>query len=265
MVIPAALLCLSLASLQARPVPQNLAAGLESLVQSNLAVKTGQALAAFDGYATQEAASYASLAIQDEATGRFLVDIHPTNNRVNAEKLADMLKARFPSFTLTALDKTYRGVGVVEGFISLDDVPALGNMREVRSVRLGLKPELNKHTPPGGGIQPGTTVPILGTTTDQGVYQHRVDQINKFYNANASVDYEGFGMSIGFISDSIGNITTDVNNFDLPGAGNNPLNTQPWSSCRTSPALMRAGPWDRSSTRWRRRREWVSPPRMAAK
>ena len=34
-------------------------------------------------------------------------------------------------------------------------------------------------------------------------------------------------MSIGFISDSIGNTATDVTNFDLPGAGNNPVNTQP--------------------------------------
>ena len=55
-----------------------------------------------------------------------------------------MLQQRFPSFTLTALDTKYHGVGVVEGFISLDDVPALGNMREVRSVNLGLKPELSR-------------------------------------------------------------------------------------------------------------------------
>ncbi len=182
---------------------------------------------AFNGYATQQAADYANLAIQDADTGRFLVDIHPTNNRVNAEKLAAMLQKRFASFTLTALDTKYRGVGVVEGFISLDDVPALGNMREVRSVSLGLKPEMNHKVAPGGGIRPGTTVPLLGTAADQGVYQHRVDQINKFYNPNAQSDFEGSGMSIGFISDSIGNIATDVTNFDLPGAGNNPVNTQP--------------------------------------
>ena len=139
----------------------------------------------FNGYATQQAADYANLAIQDAETGRFLVDIHPTNNRVNAEKLVAMLQERFPSFTLTALDTKYRGVGVVEGFISLDDVPALGNMREVRSVSLGLKPEMNRQVRPGGGIQPGTTVPLLGTVFDQGVYQHRVDQINKFYNPSA--------------------------------------------------------------------------------
>ena len=124
---------------------------------------------------------------------------------MNAEKLVPMLQKRFPSFTLTALDKKYRGVGVVEGFISLDDVPALGNMHEVRSVSLGLKPDLDRSVRPGGGIQPGTTMPLLGTAFDQGVYQHRVDQINKFYNPSARADYEGSGMSIGFFSDSIGN------------------------------------------------------------
>jgi len=208
-------------------VPQNLAGGLGALVESNIAVKAQPNNARFNGYATQQAADFADRAIQDTETSRFLVDIHPLNSRVNAEKLVSLLEKRFPSFTLTALDKKYRGVGVVEGFIALDDVPALGNMHEVRSVQLGLKPDLNRRVHPGGGIRPGTVVPVLGTVTDQGVYDHRVDQINKFYNPSAKLDFEGSGMSIGFISDSIGSITTDVNNFDLPGAAGNPINTQP--------------------------------------
>ena len=218
---------LAAASLQARPVPQNLSGGLGALVESNIAVKSKPNSAQFNGYATQQAADYASKAIQDTDTGRFLVDIYPTNNRVTAEKLVPMLQERFPSFTLTALDTKYHGVGVVEGFIALQDVPALGNMHEVRSVNLGMKPDLNRPVRPGGGIRPGTTVSILGTIFDQGVYQHRVDQINKFYNPDATIDLEGSGMSIGFISDSIGNTATDVANFDLPGASNNPVNTQP--------------------------------------
>ncbi|MBA3830565.1 MAG: S8 family serine peptidase [Chthoniobacterales bacterium] len=228
-------LCLGLAatSLQARPVPQNLAGGLDALVESNLALKAqanskgAPTAALYNGYATQRAADYAERAIQDAGTGRFLVDIYPSNNRVNAEKLVSMLQQRFSSFKLTALNKKYHGVGVVEGFISLDDVPALGNMREVRSVSLGLRPELNRPARTGGGIQPGTTLPLLGTAFDQGVYQHRVDQINKFYNPSADADYEGSGISIGFLSDSYGNSATDVANFDLPGAGGNPLNPQP--------------------------------------
>jgi hypothetical protein len=217
---------LAATSLHARPVPQNLAGGLGALVESDIAVKAKPNSAQFNGYATQQAADYASKAIQDTDTGRFLVDIYPINNRVNAEKLVPMLQERFPSFTLTALDTKYHGVGVVEGFIAIEDVPALGNMHEVRSVSLGLKPELNRPVRPGGGIQVGATVEILGTVTDQGVFQHRVDQINQFYNPNATIDLEGSGTSIGFISDSIGSTTTDVNNFDLPGASNNPVNTQ---------------------------------------
>lgn len=230
-----AAVCLGMvaASLQARPVPQNLANGLETLVESNLATKGHlQKGGLYDGYTTQQAADYAARAIRDPATQRFLVDIFPRSKNVKAEQLAPMLSAQFASFTLTALDKNYHGVGVVEGFISLDDVPALANMAAVRSVNLGLKPEVNRSfgQPPrgnGGSIQPGTTLPLLGTAFDQGVYQHRVDQIDRFYNPKAPVDYEGSGMSIGFISDSIGNTAADVANFDLPGAGNNPVNTQP--------------------------------------
>ncbi len=182
----------------------------------------------FNGYATQQAADYASNAIQDTETGRFLVDIYPTNNRVTAEKLVPMLQERFPSFTLTALDTKYHGVGVVEGFISLDDVPALGNMREVRSVNLGLKPDLNRPVPPGGGIQTGNdrAAAWAPCSTRASINIGSIRSTSSTIHT-PTIDFEGSGMSIGFISDSIGNTATDVNNFDLPGAGNNPVNTQP--------------------------------------
>ena len=72
MVIASSLsLGLAAASLQARPVPQNLAGGLGALVESNIAVKSQPNSAQFNGYATQQAADYASKAIQDTETGRF--------------------------------------------------------------------------------------------------------------------------------------------------------------------------------------------------
>ncbi len=226
-------LCLGLivGALDARPIPQNLANGLDKLVESSQIQKQQKAQglsvsASFDGYATQQAADFAQMAIQDEDTGRFLVDIHPSG-MVKLDQLQEKIESRFKSFTLTAKDTEYKGAGVLEGFIGLDDVPALGNLWGVRSVQLQLKPELSRASAPNGSIQPGTTLTALGTAFDQGVYDHQVDQINKYYNPAAKRDFEGSGMSIGFISDSIGNITTDVNNFDLPGASNNPVNTQP--------------------------------------
>ena len=222
-------LSLSLAaSLQARPVPQNLAGGLGALVESDIAVKAQPNSAQFNGYATQQAADYASIAIQDTDTGRFLVDIYPTNNRVNAEKLVPMLQERFPSFTLTALDNKYHGVGVVEGFIALDDVPALGNMREVRSVNLGLKPELNR--PRSSGRRYSARGPPFRSSVPSSIRASISIGSTRSTSSiirRAQLDFEGTGISIGFISDSIGNTATDVNNFDLPGAGNNPVNTQP--------------------------------------
>src|SRR5262245_41133272 len=123
----ASTLCLGLAgaSLEARPIPENLAGGLGALVESNVATKASPNAAQFNGYATQQAANYAAGALQDAETGRFLVDIYPRSKRVNAEQLVPLLQKRFSSFTLMALDKKYRGVGVVEGYISLNDVPAL--------------------------------------------------------------------------------------------------------------------------------------------
>ena len=80
----------------------------------------------------------------------------------------------------------------------------------------------------------GDVLNKLGTAFDQGVTQHRVDQINKFYNPNATLDYEGQGMTIACISDSFDDLTTagrtaaaGVANFDLPGDGEQPRNTQP--------------------------------------
>src|SRR4029077_3186414 len=103
-----------------------------------------------NGYATQQAADFARNAIQDEETGRFLVDIHPSG-LVPLDKLLKKIETRFKSFTLTAQDTKYKGAGVLEGFIAIDDAPALGNLWGVRSVQLGLKPELSRAAAAGNG------------------------------------------------------------------------------------------------------------------
>ncbi len=216
-------------------VPSNLAGGLGDLVASNVALKINKGLRgaktfkADDGrvYATEAAADFASNATTDE-NGRFMVRAHLSGllgfDRVQA------LAKRIPSFTVTAVDRNYKG-GVLEGFIGIDNVPALAQMKGIRSVMLELKPELtravSKGIRPVGNAVPGQTLGLLGTAFDQGVTQHRVDNINRFYNPDATFDYEGSGISVGFISDSFGNSANDVANFDLPGAGGNPVNTQP--------------------------------------
>ena len=59
---------LALSPLQATPIPQNLGSGLDKLVESHMTIKAAQArgatvVAPFNGYATEVAAGYASLAI----------------------------------------------------------------------------------------------------------------------------------------------------------------------------------------------------------
>ena len=45
------------------------------------------------------------------------------------------------------------------------------------------------------GLAPmvGETITKIGTTFDQGVTQHGIDQINKLYNPGATLDLEGTG------------------------------------------------------------------------
>src|SRR5437660_12741616 len=67
-------------SLTAKPIPSNIDFALEKLVQNNLTVKAaatnGQTSAAvYNGYATEEAASYAAAAVTEPDSGRVMVDI----------------------------------------------------------------------------------------------------------------------------------------------------------------------------------------------
>src|SRR5437763_8383318 len=159
-----------------RPVPDNLGNGLDKIVESNLAVKAG-APAPFNGFTTKEAASYASMALRDATTGSYVVDIMP-DGRVPVTTLQSSLQSAFPLLRVKNIDTKYRGHGIIEGFVAIDDVPKIARVSGVGSVVLQLKPLHN-----------------AGQATAQGVNQHRVNRINKSYNANATKNIDGTGMS----------------------------------------------------------------------
>ncbi len=221
-------------------VPKNLGNGLDRLVASNAAIKQAATkgtkvttVLGADGkkYTSQENASLATLALTEKTSGRVLVRIN-LNGAMKADEAKAAWTAAIPSLQITAMDPAYRGVGVMNAYVSLDDVPTLAQSRGVTSVVLELKP---RHAKRGHGVggTPGQNYPNLGTFFDQGVIQHRVDSISQYYNASAPVDYEGQGLSIACISNSFNAnaghpASIDVTNNDLPGNGSNPVgNTNP--------------------------------------
>ena len=232
----------------AKPVPDNLGNGLDKLVTNNLIqsgkitaapsspststalaprstkmsvakiapAKTASDFAIYKAMIAKQAASYASRAITDASIGKYLVEIMP-NGRVPVTTLQTTLQAAHPALTVQAVDQNYAGHGVIEGYVTLDDVSAVANTHGVGSVILELRP-------------------IHSAVTAQGVNQHRVNRINSFYNAGVSLNWEGTGIQIGVMSDSFdsqpsveGGSTTaaaDVASQDLPGTGNT-TNSQP--------------------------------------
>ncbi len=260
--IPAsASLSLLAGSLLATPVPANLGNGLGKLVESNLILKgqievvDGQVrllpssgkganraarVGEFNGYATPEAASYGALGLTEATTGRLLVRI-TLNGRLSADALKESLAKVLPGVTVTSIDPTYRGTGVMNAYVSVDEVPALSQADGVAAVILELKPRHNRVAGSAtssakqlnGPPTVGQTYPTLGTAFDQGVTQHRVTSINRFYNAGATSDFQGSGLKIACLSNAFASNPTfppsvDVTNNDLPGNANNPVgNTTP--------------------------------------
>jgi hypothetical protein len=234
-----------------KPVPDNLGNGLNKLVESNLIlagkipspasdraakpngskVVAGKTVPTYNGYATRQAANYAAHAITDSVTKNPMVDIHLSGTLPLAD-VQKSLTAKFSSLKVTAVDSNYHA-GVIEGYVSLDDVVALSQMDGVRSVQLSLKPYHGRRIErPASAVTPAASGPLglIGSTFDQGVTQHRVDKINQLYNPSAPVNYDGTGMSIGCISDSFDTngtgYATDLSTKDLPGSGN-PINNKP--------------------------------------
>ena len=240
-----AALALASGSLHAKPVPSNLGNGLDRLVESSIEVQRPAYVkgkkatySANDGrvYTTPQDAAMANLAISDD-TGRFMVRIYGTDS-TKFPALRKAIKASIGSFSHVASDRLYHGTGVMDAYVSLEDMAALAQTPGVGKVILELKPHFRKITPAqalatgGPNATVGEVMTKLGTDFDQGVTQHRVDQINKYYNSSATLDYEGTGMQVACISNSFNAHTakpasTDVTNQDLPGSSTNPVNKTP--------------------------------------
>lgn len=218
----------------AAPIPQNLGPGLDKLVESHAIIKANPARAIYGAYATEAAQNFASLAISDGTGARVLVDVVP-RHQGGMDALARTLQSAFQSFEIKAVDKAYRGTGMIEAFVSVDEAAAVAQTSDVRAVFLVLKPYTRKMNLPVQmpSVQPGEHLLKIGTAFDQGVIQHRVDRISQLYNPNAPVNYDGNGISVGVLSDSYDtrsaapHAATAVAAFDLPGAASNPWNTQP--------------------------------------
>lgn len=231
----------------AAPVAQNLSGGLDLLVQSRYDLQNAKAKgdkpaifksAAGQKYTSQQAAAFGDLTMKDDQ-GRLLVRVH-FSGTTSFKAAKKAIKAAAPSLLITAVDKSYKA-GVLNAYVDIDEVTPLAEANGVGSVALETRPDVERTTLQtralkGEGVTPsatvGTTYPNLGTTYDAGVFQHRVDRINRYYTPSASLDYQGQGMQIGFISDSYNKTTTitaptDVINNDLPGSPTNPVNTNP--------------------------------------
>ena len=230
---------------QASPIPGNLGNGLNKLVESHIAVSSAKQsqtrltnAVEMNGntYADQQTANLAALAISD-TTGRVLVRI-TLNGKTSFKATRKAVKAAASTLSVTAIDKKYRGVGIMNAFVDVSEVATLAQTPGVSAVILELKPfhkkaKLDQTLAVGGtNATPGKVLKKIGTDFDQGVTQHRVDTINQYYDSTAPVDYEGQGMQVACISNSYAAhtakpATTDVTNQDLPGSATNPVNTTP--------------------------------------
>src|SRR5207253_6227801 len=105
-------------------------------------VTTTTSTQSFNAYKTmiaKQATSYASRAITETATGNYLVQIMP-NGRVPVTTLQATLQATYPAMTVQAVDQNYAGHGVIEGYVTLNDVTGIANTQGVSSVILQLRP-----------------------------------------------------------------------------------------------------------------------------
>jgi Subtilase family len=236
---------LSLAgAVYAAPLPANLGNGLDKVVQAKSKIPAFQNSAVADeGNATFDSAI-------TDAQGRIMVRVNPAvvNKKplMDIHALANTLTSSIGSAQVKAINEGYRGVGVMDMWVAVDDVPALATSPGVRSVILEIQPQHSAKGGPDTSAANGDAFVKIGTTFDQGVTQHRVDQINKLFNPLAPQDFEGTGMTIGLLSNCYAAnaahpATLDVSNFDLPGDPLNPVNTTPVFVLEDDPVCTSGG------------------------
>ena len=140
-------MAMAISTVSATDVPKNLGNDLDKLVESNIALKKASAPTPrsrlYNGFASERAALASDMAIREASTNKYLVDIHPSG-RMSFDALKEDLLRSCPSLRITAQDTKYRGVGVIEGFISINEVARVANNKGVTSVQLGIKPYLKR-------------------------------------------------------------------------------------------------------------------------
>ncbi len=212
---PIGVLLMASSAVQATPVPQKLGGALQELAarqyvtanpKSALAQQRRAAAASDDQMMTTDT----DLVMRDEL-GRVLVNIlvDGTSSHDRVRALVDAI----PGVKISAEDRTYRA-GIIEGFVPEAALIPLAKLRGISSIHPVVRPVTN-----------------VGAVTQQGLVQHRVDQITQ----------DGTGITIGVLSDSyntarnIVNTSTpltvreaqDIASGDLPGPGNPAGNTTP--------------------------------------
>lgn len=215
---PLTALMLAMGAAQAGTVPENLGAGLRLHVQKMQSGPATQAApqARARGRAAAEPASEMMTESHDEhfirdEQGRILVTI-----LVHGQHGHDQVRAlaQGAGVHITAEDRRYKA-GIIEGFVPEQALARLAKSRGVAAVHAVNRPATN-----------------VGAVTQQGVVQHRVDQLPPHL--------DGTGITIGVLSDSYntaanfvtgGALTVreaqDIASCDLPGPGNPCGNTQP--------------------------------------
>ncbi|MDQ2778428.1 MAG: S8 family serine peptidase [Pseudomonadota bacterium] len=217
--LPMALAMAGMASVQAATLPKNLGSGLAELVGQQAAgsVRDARSKQLGKAEASQMATVSNDTTMMRDAGNRVLVDI--TLNRSRSYDQVRALIAGVPGMRITAEDRSYRS-GIVEGYVPESSLATLAKLRGVLAVHAVIRPTTN-----------------VGLTTQQGVVQHRVDQVSQ----------DGTGITVGVMSDSYNTSTStikaadDVASGDLPGAGNPLGNTQPVVVLDEAPALTDEG------------------------